>query len=620
MSRTVAVLLALSLVTGACTRGEDTEAEVRAVVEGYLSAWAAGDYAGAGGLTDDPAGAQALLEQVATDLDLPAPSAEAGEVLIEEDGAQVAVQVTWPLPQPWSYQVTLDLVLDEERWLVDFTPAAVHPQLQPRQALSVTRTLPERASILDAAGTPLFTETPIVVVGVDPANVTNADALAGTLGEVLGVDAAQVSADIAAGTPGQFVPVITLRRTEYDAVRDQIFDLPGTVFQEGTRQLAPTAAFARGVLGRVGPVTAEIVEESDGLFVAGDEAGLSGLQRAYQDQLTGTPGYTVSITAATAEGAAVPVSELESVPGVPGEPVATTLDTAVQTAADLAVATIEAPSYVVAVRPSTGELLAVAANAAAVPGNALSGQYPPGSTFKIVTAAAVLDSGAATAEIVLPCPASTTVDGREFENEDRFFLGDVPFQTAFSRSCNSTFTALGVELPEDGLRQTAAGFGLGSEWDLPIGVYGGDVPVSPDPVDRAADSIGQGQVLVSPFAMAYVAAAVATGATPVPVLAPAEPPAGTAPAAPPPAVLEALRPMLREVVTEGTAAALAGLPGEVAGKTGTAEFGTGDPPPAHAWFAGYRGDLAFAVLVEGGQSSSTTAVPMAAAFLTELGG
>jgi cell division protein FtsI/penicillin-binding protein 2 len=71
-------------------------------------------------------------------------------------------------------------------------------------------------------------------------------------------------------------------------------------------------------------------------------------------------------------------------------------------------------------------------------------------------------------------------------------------------------------------------------------------------------------------------------------------------------------------VTSGTATALADLPGAVAGKTGTAEFGTGDPPPAHAWFVGYRGDLAFAVFVEGGQSSATTAVPLAQRFLTLL--
>jgi len=85
-------------------------------------------------------------------------------------------------------------------------------------------------------------------------------------------------------------------------------------------------------------------------------------------------------------------------------------------------------------------------------------------------------------------------------------------------------------------------------------------------------------------------------------------------------VLPALRDMMRAVVTEGTATALRDVPGgPVSGKTGTAEYGTAVPPRSHAWFTGFRGDLAFAVFVQDGQSSSTTAVPVARAFLTVLG-
>jgi cell division protein FtsI/penicillin-binding protein 2 len=78
-----------------------------------------------------------------------------------------------------------------------------------------------------------------------------------------------------------------------------------------------------------------------------------------------------------------------------------------------------------------------------------------------------------------------------------------------------------------------------------------------------------------------------------------------------------LRTLMRQVVTQGTAAD-AGLPGQVAGKTGTAEFGTGDPLPTHAWFIGFRGDLAFAVIVEGGGVGGRVAAPAAARFLRGL--
>ncbi len=166
--------------------------------------------------------------------------------------------------------------------------------------------------------------------------------------------------------------------------------------------------------------------------------------------------------------------------------------------------------------------------------------------------------------------------------------------------------------------EAAAQFGIGSDWALPIDTITGSVPPPGSPVVQAADAIGQGDVLVSPLAMALVSATVAGGATPVPILVPSAEPAGTPPPGPSTAVIEALRSMTREVVTSGTATALADLPGTVAGKTGTAEFGTGDPPPAHAWFAGYRGDVAFSVFVEGGQSSTTTAVPLARSFLSLL--
>ena len=79
--------------------------------------------------------------------------------------------------------------------------------------------------------------------------------------------------------------------------------------------------------------------------------------------------------------------------------------------------------------------------------------------------------------------------------------------------------------------------------------------------------------------------------------------------------------MLRSVVTEGTATALAGAPGgPVFGKTGTAEFGTATPPKTHAWFTGYQGDIAFAVLVEEGRSGGSVAAPIARSFLTALAG
>jgi cell division protein FtsI/penicillin-binding protein 2 len=78
--------------------------------------------------------------------------------------------------------------------------------------------------------------------------------------------------------------------------------------------------------------------------------------------------------------------------------------------------------------------------------------------------------------------------------------------------------------------------------------------------------------------------------------------------------LRTLRRVMRLVVTNGTGTALAGVPGNVIGKSGTAEFGSGDPPPTHAWFIAARDDIALAVMVERGHSGSSVAAPIAARF------
>ena len=119
---------------------------------------------------------------------------------------------------------------------------------------------------------------------------------------------------------------------------------------------------------------------------------------------------------------------------------------------------------------------------------------------------------------------------------------------------------------------------------------------------------------------AGAATAAAAGAGPsTTTAANAGPSTTTAGAAPPPldpGVVQTLRQLMGEVVASGTGTP-AQVPGgpPVAGKTGTAEFGPGNPPATHAWFIGFRGDLAFAVLVEGGGVGGRVAAPVAARFL-----
>ncbi|HMC72582.1 MAG TPA: penicillin-binding transpeptidase domain-containing protein, partial [Mycobacteriales bacterium] len=310
---------------------------------------------------------------------------------------------------------------------------------------------------------------------------------------------------------------------------------------------------------------------------------------------------------------------IKTFPGSSGSAVKTTLDVATQSAAEKALAHEAKPAALVAVDTRTGAILAAANTPDATSfDRALVGHYPPGSTFKLVTTYALLGSGVSPSQVI-PCPAKVTVDGKVFANFEGEPNGSPSFADDFAHSCNTAFIGASRKLSDDALPEAATALGLGGKWQLPLDSFSGSAPTPNGQVEHAADAIGQGKVEASPLAMALVAAAIADGTPHPPVLItdPVQHPA-TAATALDAGRLTALRAMMRGVVTSGTAAG-AHLPAGTYGKTGTAEFGADNPPKTHAWFVGYRGHIAFAVLVEGGGVGGEVAAPIAASFLRLLG-
>lgn len=308
------------------------------------------------------------------------------------------------------------------------------------------------------------------------------------------------------------------------------------------------------------------------------------------------------------------VSALGGSAGHTVAPLSSTLSVPVQNAAQAAVGSVGQPALLVAIQSSTGHILAVAQNSAAgTTPQALNGLYPPGSTFKVATAAAVLRSGIANLTTVLPCPGTVTVGQRTIPNAG-FDLGAVPLRTAFARSCNTTFATLAADLPPDALSTAASQLGLNADFAVPgLTTETGAVRPAGSTAEQVENGIGQGRVLVSPFGLALMTATVASGKALTPTLwrdLPTTVNEGYQP--PPDAVVGGLRTMMRDVVTVGTGRDLARY-GPVAGKTGTAQFGA-DALHAHGWFTGYRSDLAFAVLVESAETAAP-AVAVAGAFL-----
>ena len=135
-----------------------------------------------------------------------------------------------------------------------------------------------------------------------------------------------------------------------------------------------------------------------------------------------------------------------------------------QNAAQHAVDTQGRKAMIVVIKPSTGEILAVAQNAAADADGpaATTGLYPPGSTFKIVTAGAAIDRNMATPNTLLGCPGQIDIGDRTIPNYDKFDLGTVPMAKAFANSCNTTFAELASRMPPTALTVAASQYGIGA--------------------------------------------------------------------------------------------------------------------------------------------------------------
>jgi cell division protein FtsI/penicillin-binding protein 2 len=571
----------------------------RDVAAAFLDAVGRGDSAGAGRLTDDPVAATELIGQIRDDLKPQHVQLTLGEIHSGDKIASAFFSAVWDLGRgrQWRYPGSFELIPADtaEGWSVRWSPAVLHPRLGAQQRVTLREVPAEPASVVDRAATPLLTTQTVVTVALDRSKVSDLPGVAAQLAATLGqfdptITRQSIIAGANAAPAGQPSAVAVLREQDYQSVRDRIYTLPGVSFPTQQRLLGPDRDFASQLV--------------------------PGIRKAVEAQLDNAAGWRIdTVTAMGKEVDTLAAQQPRSVPTL-----TTTVDRAVQAAGEHAVEAVSNPAVIVAIQPSTGEILGVAQNRAADEQGALAlvGRYPPGSTFKIVTAAAALQAKQVTVDSSVACPATTTIGERVVPNDHLFDLGTVPLHTAFARSCNTTFATLAARLGAGALTDAAGQMGIGMDYDIPgITTVTGQVPPSESMVRRAENGFGQGRVLASPFGMALVAATIAAGGRlPTPVLIRGmQTHMAPGPVAPMPReVADAVRTMMREVVTQGTAKTLAGQ-GQLYGKTGTAED---SPAEAHGWFVGFRGDLAFATLIVGAGSSGP-ALDVSGRFLAALG-
>jgi cell division protein FtsI/penicillin-binding protein 2 len=301
--------------------------------------------------------------------------------------------------------------------------------------------------------------------------------------------------------------------------------------------------------------------------------------------------------------------------GTPGT-VRTTLSPGLQATAEQQVAK-KAKSSAVILKPSTGEILAVA-NAGHGFNTAFQGSLAPGSTMKIITASLLIDKGLASTNKEHPCPKFSTYGGWKFQNDDKFEIKGGTFKASFARSCNTAFISQAKELSDDDLtKQAQQVFGLGMDnWAIGVPTFDGSVPVQSQ-AQMAASLIGQGGVRMNPLNMASVVATAKTGTFHQPYLV--SPTVDKRTVAKASRSLSAdtqaqLKELLQYTASAGTAAeAMSGLGPDFGAKTGSAEV-DGQKKP-NGWFTAWKGDLAAAGVVQQGGHGGDTAGPIVAALL-----
>lgn len=457
--------------------------------------------------------------------------------------------------------------------------------------------------------------------------------------------------------------ILDLEPEEYARLIEQVpVDSPVQVFSDSARYY-PYGSAAAHVLGFVTSSYEVPVEDLPGdeltTFVLKGKKGRSGIERAFDEKLQGDSGAEIWVV----DPSGFQYRKTTAKQPEKGDDIITSIDIDLQQAAERALGS--RTGAVAAIDVLSGEMLVLASKPdfdlndlspylshdvnerireeGAWLNRALQGLYPPGSTFKLVTAIAGLRTGDIDPQDTVHCDGAYRVGNRSFPCHNRAGHGEVDLERAIESSCNVYFYAKGLEIGVKELAETARTFGL----DQPTGI---ELPgesrgmIVPDPVfkrertgqpwypgDTANTSIGQGFLLTTPLSMACFTASLARGEThtrpsilhdPQRLLEPSSNRAGLVPIDPED-YGRIIRGMVRAAET-GTAR-LVSIPGvSIAAKTGTAQVRPGGQPLTLAWFVGFapveQPRIAIAVMVEGQEpgdnfAGGATAAPIARAVL-----
>jgi penicillin-binding protein 2 len=544
--------------------------------------------------------------------------------------------------------------------------------------------VPERATIYDKDGDALAYQGNVITLAVIPGQIEDEESLLATLSPLLGLEPDEIEFLYAASKPDWYVPLGDITGEQMQEHDEELLPFmdAGLVTDDRWTRLYTVGGIAPHIVGYTGYIPAEYVDEYIQIGYEGDEqVGLAGVEGWGEPYLSGTRGGTLTVVGPNGEY----IDTVQESDPKQSRSIYLSIDKQFQEGVEQALADaietheLAETGSVVVMNPKTGAVLAMASYPDYDPvifdplridgdadlirvlndprqpllNRATQGEYPAGSTFKIVTFAAAVNSGLYTPETRYTSTGSWNRLGDSFVKYDwrSGGHGTITLSQALIVSCNSCFYDAGYNLDQMDpflLPETARLFGYGEPTDI-VGIpeSAGLIP-DPEwkinnvgegwvPGDSVHMAIGQGFVLVTPLQMTRLIAAIANGGTLYrPTVIDRIGGGGGVPEEQWPVEvqgelpleqeeLEAIQNSLRDAANSymGTSThRFVGLPVPVSGKTGTAETVIGDP---HAWFAGYapsepytlpdgtvveEPEIAIVVMVENSGEGSTVGAPL----------
>ncbi len=592
MRRLLVILSVLAVLvgtlSGGCFLSKDSPEDT---LQSFADALQRGDVDAAAGLTDDPTTARTTIRSIFDGMGSTPPKLSVAADLVDDKKVTGTLDHQWQIRNTnTAYQTSVVLAETDSGWRVRWQPSVMHRQLRAGQSFSYSDDRAYRTPVLDTNARPLMTWQPVTLISLERAQLASAETLARALRPV---EPSMTAAGIRKLFDGNNAPrqtVIRLREADLERVR---------------RSVESTAGVTNTEQGALLSATRDL-----------HSPAMSGLEDIWRGAIDATAGWSIQIV----DNDGTPTHLVDSAQPGTTPPIRTSIDRDIQTRAQRAVDGERRPAMIVAISP-------VDRRDRRRRPERRRRQVRRGLPHRLVPAGIDLQDHHHRSGIGRRGGGAADVAGSLSRAHDDRGTNHPPTRTTSTSEpsrCQQLSPARATrpwelsrtDSPADGLTTMARRFGIGADYTVPgLTTVTGRVPVADTPALRVENGIGQGTVTVSPFGLALAEASLARGETVTPTLVEGQRTTGdTEPEQIPDDVVRALRSMMRDTVTRGTATALQDIP-DLGGKTGTAEYGDNKNP--HGWFAGIVGDLAFATLVVGG-GSSAPAVQVSGEFLRPL--